>query len=140
MSIKDIITKSMANDPMGLKESLEAELTSRVTAALEEKVSKMSKPAVTEEDMVDCPHCEGTGMHEQDGEEVECPECEGTGKVAAESVQEAKATKTEEEDESDDEDDDDDDEDEDEGKEKEEAILTKAARREQDAKKAAKKK
>lgn len=139
MSIKDIITKSMANDPMGLKESLEAELTSRVSAALEEKVSKMSKP-VTEEDMVDCPHCEGTGMHEQDGEEVECPECEGTGKVAAESVQEAKATKTEEEEDESDDEDDDDDEDEDEGKEKEEAILTKAARREKDAKKAAKKK
>ena len=60
------------------------------------------------------------GYHEdEDGNKEECPKCEGTGKLKAES-------------------DDDDDDDADEDK-TDEAILTKAAQREKDAKKAAKK-
>lgn len=129
MSINNIVEKAMQNDPLGMKEAFEAEISTRVETALEEKYKKMGQnKSEVEEDMDDdgqeeCSHCEGVGYHEdEDGNKIECPKCEGTGKVPAKGEK------------SDDSDDDSDDE-----EEKDEAILTKAARRQAAEKKAAKK-
>jgi acetyl-CoA carboxylase beta subunit len=117
MSIKKIIDMATENNPLAMKAAFEEEIEKRVSSAIAEKFVKAAK---NEEEEKDCPHCEGMGYHEdEDGNKEECPKCEGTGKLKAES-----------------DDDDDDDEDEDQA---DEAILTKAAQREKDAKKAAKK-
>ena len=117
MSIKKIIDMATENNPLAMKAAFEEEIEKRVSVAISEKFVKAAK---NEEEEEDCPHCEGMGYHEdEDGNKEECPKCEGTGKLKAES-------------------DDDDDDDADEDK-TDEAILTKAAQREKDAKKAAKK-
>ena len=122
MSINNIVEKAMANDPLGMKEAFEAEISARVETALEEKYKKMgSNKDEVEEDMEDdgqeeCSHCEGVGYHEdEDGNKVECPKCEGTGKVPA------KGAKSDDDGE----------------EEQDEAILTRAAHREKEAKKKA---
>jgi acetyl-CoA carboxylase beta subunit len=103
MSIKKIVEKAVANDPLGLKEAFEEEMQTRVAASIEEKYNKMAKNE-EEEEGKECPHCEGVGYHiDEDDNKVECPHCEGTGRIK--------------EGEHDDEDDDDDDDDEEEKEE-----------------------